>query len=144
MILRVMMLRKKAVAVLIAIALLAGCASCSNTKASINRRPQSGSASASAVNGVQTVTLTVGDTFRFTPDVITVHPGQVQIILVHKGTGAPHDFEVLGFPATFVPLVRPGGTSMATFTAPAPGKYTFICTIHQAQGQIGTLIVTAD
>jgi plastocyanin len=28
--------------------------------------------------------------------------------------------------------------------APAPGKYTFVCTIHQAQGQIGTLIVTAS
>jgi plastocyanin len=98
---------------------------------------------ASTVNGVQQVTIYAGDTYRFTPSTITVHPGQVQVMLVHTGTGAPHDFSVLGFPADFVPLVRPGGTSVASFTAPAPGTYTFVCTIHQAQGQTGTLIVTA-
>jgi plastocyanin len=115
--------------------------SCSNSTASINRRPQSGAASASVVDGVQQVTVYVDDHFRFTPDTITVHPGAVRITLVHRGTGAPHDLSVLGFPGDFVPLVQPGGTSSATFTAPAPGRYTFVCTIHVAQGQTGTLIV---
>jgi plastocyanin len=136
--------RRRWVQVALAIAVLAATAACSNRQASINRRPQSGAASASVVNGAQQVTIYVGDTYRFTPDVITVHRGLVQVILVHQGKGAPHDFSVLGFPADFVPLVNPGGTSTATFMAPAPGKYTFVCTIHQAQGQIGTLIVTAS
>jgi plastocyanin len=118
---------------------------CSNRNASINNRPQpSGTATASVVNGVQQVTLYVGDTYRFSPSVITVHPGPVRVTLVHTGTGAPHDLQVVGFPADFVPLVQPKGTSSATFTAPAPGTYTFICTIHEAQGQIGKLIVTAN
>jgi plastocyanin len=118
---------------------------CSNRDASINNRPQpSGTAVVTVVDGVQQVTLHVGDTYRFSPSVITVHPGQVKVTLVHTGTGAPHDFQVVGFPGDFVPLVRPKGTSSATFTAPAPGTYTFICTIHQAQGQVGKLIVTAN
>jgi plastocyanin len=93
---------------------------------------------------VQQVTLEVGDTYRFTPNVITVHPGMVRVTLVHTGTGAPHDLQVLGFPADFVPLVTPKGTSSATFVAPAPGRYEFVCTIHQAQGQTGTLVVLAS
>ena len=109
-------------AVLAACVLIGGCVGCSNRTASINRRPQSSdSVTASVVNGVQQVTVYAGDTYRFTPDVITVHPGPVQVTLVHTGTGAPHDLQVLGFPADFVPLVNPGGTSTATFTAPAPG-----------------------
>jgi plastocyanin len=134
-------LRRGAVVVLVLLVL----AGCSNRSASINRRPQSGgSASASNVNGVQQVRIEVGDTYRFSPDVITVHPGLVQVTLVHTGTGAPHDFSVVGFPADFVPLVNPKGTSTATFMAPAPGTYKFICTIHEAQGQVGQLIVTSS
>jgi plastocyanin len=127
--------------VLLALLCVAGC---SNTRASINRAPQSGSTSASVVDGVQQVTVYVDDHYRFTPDTITVHPGQVKITLVHRGTGAPHDLQVTGFPADFVPLVRAGGTSSATFTTPAPGRYQFVCTIHQAQGEIGVLVVLAD
>jgi plastocyanin len=134
--------RWPAVALVLCAVLLAGC---SNRSASINRRPQSsGSVTASVVDGVQQVTIYAGDTYRFSPDVITVHPGLIRVTLVHTGTGAPHDLQVLGFPADFVPLVSPKGTSTATFTAPAPGRYTFVCTIHQAQGQVGTLIVTGS
>ena len=48
-----------------------------------------------------------------------------------------------GFAADFVPLTAAGQTQAATFTAPAPGTYTFVCTIHVKQGQTGTLIVVA-
>lgn len=126
------------------VAAVACLVSCTNQHSSINRTPQSGSATASVVAGVQQVTVYVDDHFRFTPDVITVHPGQVRVTLVHRGTGAPHDLQVSGFPGDFVPLVYPGGTSSATFTAPAPGRYTFVCTIHVAQGQTGTLIVAGS
>lgn len=119
-------------------------AGCSNTEPAVNRRPLSGSATASLVNGVQQVTIDAGDDYRFHPSTFTVHPGRVEVILRHTGTGAPHNWQLVGFPADFVPLVSAGQTSMATFDAPAkPGRYQFECTIHVAQGQVGTMIVTA-
>jgi plastocyanin len=127
--------------VLLGLLALVGMAGCSNTKASVDRGPQSGATSASVVDGVQQVTVYVDDHYRFTPDIITVHPGAVRITLVHRGTGAPHDLQVVDFPGDFVPLVQPGGTTSATFTAPAPGRYEFVCTIHEALGQTGTLVV---
>jgi plastocyanin len=124
-----------------AIAALAVLAACSNTKAAINRNPQVGATTAAVVNGVQQVTITVDDRYRFNPSTITVHPGTVTITLVHKGRGAPHDFQVVGFPADAVPVTEHGQTKSATFVAPSPGRYQFICTIHVKQGQTGTLIV---
>ncbi len=93
------------------------------------------------VDGVQQITLTVDSGFRFNPSTITVHQGTVKVTLVHKGTGAPHDFSVTGFPADNVPLARGGVTTSATFTTPSPGSYQFVCTIHVAQGMTGTLVV---
>lgn len=114
---------------------------CTNTESPANRRPQSGAATASVIAGVQQVTIQAGDDYRFHPSTITVHPGKVEVILHHPGTGAPHNWQLTGFPADFVPLTAAGQTSRATFIAPAPGRYRFICTIHVAQGQTGTLIV---
>jgi plastocyanin len=124
-----------------AVAVGALVAGCSNRQAAPNRRGHTGSATASVENGVQQVTLTVDDKFRFSPSTITVHPGNVTITLVHKGSGAPHDFSVDGHPGDDVPLVRAGGTESQTFTTPAPGTYRFVCTLHIAQGMTGTLVV---
>lgn len=120
---------------------LAAVTGCSNRQAAPNRRGHTGSTTASFENGVQQVTLVVNDTFRFSPSTITVHPGKVTITLVHKGSGAPHDFSVDGHPTDNVPLVRAGATRSQTFTAPAPGTYRFVCTLHTAQGMTGTLVV---
>jgi plastocyanin len=125
----------------VVVALGASVAGCSNRQAAPNRRGHTGSATASVQNGVQQVTLVVNDTFRFDPSTITVHPGKVTITLVHKGSGAPHDFSVDGIPADNVPLVRAGSTESQTFTTPAPGTYRFVCTLHLAQGMTGTLVV---
>ncbi len=116
-------------------------ASCSNQEGPINRAPQSGSATASDVAGVQQITLEAGDTYRFTPSTFTVHPGMVRVVLKNVGRGAPHDWSVPQFPAEFVPLAGAGETKQATFTAPAVGRYEFVCTIHVRQGQRGTMIV---
>jgi plastocyanin len=124
-------------AVLLMAGTLAGCQS----QSAINREPHTGSSTAAAVNGVQQITITTDQSYRFSPSTITVHPGKVQIVLRHLGTGAPHDWQLMGFPDDYVPLVTPGQQKSIEFTAPAPGKYTFICTIHVAQGQTGTLIV---
>lgn len=119
-------------------------AGCTNREASPNRRGHPGSSTASVVNGVQQVTLTVNDTFRFDPSVVTVHQGTVKITLVHKGSGAPHDFSLNGFPADHSGLVNAGGTTSTTFTTPSPGTYTFECTLHVTQGMTGTLVVLAN
>jgi plastocyanin len=114
---------------------------CSNGQGAVNRRPQSGSATASDTNGVQQITLEAGDDYRFHPSTIIVHPGTVRVVLHHPGTGAPHNWQLVGFPADFVPDTPAGETSQATFVAPSPGRYKFECTIHVAQGQVGTLVV---
>lgn len=115
--------------------LLAACSSSGS-----GNKPQQGSGTASMVAGVQQITVHAKD-FSFTPSTITVHPGKVRIILVNDGGGAPHNWEVTDFPADFVPLTNNGQKKEATFTAPAPGRYKFVCTIHVKQGMTGTLVV---
>ena len=122
------------------LAIVLACAGCASQPA-VASGPHTGSATASEVAGVQQVTVTVADNYRFDPSTITVHQGTVKVILVHKGTGAPHDFSVVGFPGDQTPLATHGQTVSTTFTTPSPGTYKFVCTIHVAQGQVGQLIV---
>lgn len=123
------------------LALVAACQS----ESAINREPHTGTSTAAAGQAVQTVTLTVDSSYRFMPSTITVHPGKVKIVLQHTGTtGAPHDWQLSGFPADYVPLTQPGQTRSIEFVAPAPGRYQFVCTIHITQGQTGTLVVLAQ
>ena len=130
----------RAAALLIAAAVTAALAGCSNTQASVNRRPHTGATTAVVVGGKQQVTVDANDLYRFDPSTITVHPGQVEIDLVNVGKGAPHDWSLLGFSYT-TPLTGTGQHSSITFTAPSPGTYTYVCTIHRKQGQTGTLVV---
>jgi plastocyanin len=131
---------------LIAVGVAACCAAtllagCSNTKSPNVRRPHTGSTTASTVDGVQQVTVQANDEFRFVPSTITVHPGKVHLTLVHTGSGAPHNWQLNGFPTDAVPLIQAGQQASITFTTPSPGSYTFVCTIHVNQGQTGTLVV---
>jgi plastocyanin len=126
---------------LAAAVLLAGC---SNSQSSASRRPHSGSASATLVGGVQQITVQATSTYRFVPSTITVHPGPVRVELVNTGKAgqaAPHNWSLLGLPGAATPLVQAGGSAVITFTAPSPGTYTYVCTIHEKQGQTGTLVV---
>ncbi len=125
---------------LAAAGVVAGCTS----QGAVNRTPHTGSATASEVAGVQQVAIRATDTYRFDPSTITVHPGKVRIVLTNVGKGAPHNWSLTGFPDAFVPLATAGTTREATFTAPAPGRYTYVCTIHVKQGQTGTLVVTPN
>jgi plastocyanin len=114
---------------------------CTNTEPAVNRQPQSGSATASVTNGIQQITISAGDDYRFHPSRVTVHPGRLRVVLTHPGTGAPHNWQLPGRPDDDVPLTAAGQTHSVTFQTPAPGSYRFICSIHVAQGQVGTLIV---
>ena len=130
-----------------ALALSAAClvavtlAGCSNTKSPASRQAYSGSEAATVVGGVQQIALTVGPTFRFDPSTFTVHPGRVKVTLHHLGTGSPHDWQLSAIPGDYIPIVGDGQSQSVTFTAPSPGKYQFVCTIHLRQGQTGTMIV---
>jgi plastocyanin len=113
---------------------------CTNQQASINRRPHPGTATASFFGGVHQVTVSAGDTYRFNPSKIFVHPGTVQVTLHNLGKGAPHNLTFLDFGAATA-LTPGGSTRTVTFTAPSPGTYTYVCTIHRNQGQTGILVV---
>lgn len=117
---------------------------CTNTRSAVNRRPNGGSATASVVAGEQRITVNTGDTYRFDPATITVHPGRVTVVLVNNGHGAPHNWTLIGLPGAATALANAGQSQSTTFTAPAPGSYSVVCTIHEKQGQTGTLVVLAN
>lgn len=129
-------LRVAAVALVV---LTSGCASSSATQ----KRAHPGSGTASAAGAVQQITVTTGRDYRFHPSTITAHPGPLQVILANGTPSAPHDLQVTGVEGAYVPLAQAGQTTRATFTVPGPGRYSFVCTIHIAQGQTGTLVVRA-
>jgi plastocyanin len=133
-----MQLRRASVAALAL--LLAACHSASPT----NRRAHSGTATATAgSNGVQTVVITSSVDLRFHPSTVVVHPGRVRLVLdntAKPGAGPPHDLQFDGLPV-YIGTTQAGRQSSVTFTAPAPGTYSFVCTIHANQGQTGKLIV---
>jgi plastocyanin len=135
------MVFRRAFAVLATLVVLAAC---SNREAPINKRPHSGTGVASVVDGVQQVVVTSGVDLRFHPSTIVVHQGKVRIVLLNTakpGAGPPHDLQASTVPGADVPLTAAGETQTVTFTAPAPGTYAFVCSIHARQGQSGKLIV---
>jgi plastocyanin len=120
-------------------------AGCSNNQAPVNKRGHTGTGTASAgAGGVQTVVVTSGVDLRFHPSTIVVHPGRVRIVLDNTskpGAGPPHDLQFGDLPGASIGTTIAGQEQAVTFTAPAPGTYSFICTIHAAQNQTGKLIV---
>lgn len=120
--------------------LLTGC-----TNAEPVRPPPQGPTEAHASvgpDGVQQVVVNAGDDLRFSPAVVDVTVGRIRLTLRHTGHGAPHTLSAASVPGLQVPLVRAGDTRSVQFTASQPGRYGFVCTIHEAQGQTGTLVVT--
>ena len=129
-------------AALVALVVVSGC---SNREAPTNKRGHVGTATASpAADGIQQVTITSGVDLRFHPSTIVVHPGKVRITLdntAKPGAGPPHNLQMNGLPGVFIGTTVAGASQSVTFTAPAPGTYSFVCTIHAAQNQTGKLIV---
>jgi plastocyanin len=124
-------------------ATLALVTACART-AEVNTRPHLGTTTAAPVNGVQQVVLKSGTDLRFHPSTIVVHPGMVRLVLDNisrPGVGPPHDITFDGLPFADVPTTQAGQAQSVTFTAPAPGTYNFVCSIHANQGQSGKLIV---
>lgn len=91
--------------------------------------------------GTQSVEVDAGDDFRFHPSVINARPGPVRLTLKHVGKGAPHNWQAAQLPGAQVPLTTAGQSSTVEFTVGRPGDYRFVCSIHEAQGQVGRLVV---
>jgi plastocyanin len=139
------MRRRRSATVVVALAMLLTTAACSNRNSPTNKRAHTGTATASpASDGIQQVTITSDVDLRFHPSTIIVHPGKVRIVLdntAKPGAGPPHNLKVSGLPGVFIGTTVAGQRQSVTFTAPAPGSYGFVCTIHAAQNQTGKLIV---
>lgn len=80
---------------------------------------------------------------KFDPVDVTATPdakGEITIEL--KSEGAPHTWENkdLGIDSG---IVNAGATKTFTFKAPPEGKHKIICSLHEAQGMIGSLTVAA-
>jgi plastocyanin len=113
-------------------------------ESAVNTRPNTGTDTASPVGGVQQVVIRAGLDLRFHPSTIVVGPGRVRLVLVNSakaGAGPPHNVQFSGLPGADVPDVQAGYSASVTFTAPQPGTYDFVCSIHAQQGQTGTLVV---
>ncbi|MFL6130604.1 MAG: cupredoxin domain-containing protein [Mycobacteriales bacterium] len=94
-------------------------------------------------DGVQVVDVDADDANRFHPSLIEARPGPVQLTLHHVGKGAPHNWTARDLPGGRVPLVRGGESRTVRFRIGRPGDYRFVCTIHEAQGSVGRLVVRA-
>ena len=94
-------------------------------------------------DGTQSVEVDAGDDFRFHPSVVNAEPGPVRLTLKHVGKGAPHTWRAPQLPGASVPLTTAGQSNSVRFTIGRPGDYRFLCSIHEAQGQVGRLVVAA-
>lgn len=89
------------------------------------------------VGAAKTVNVEIGDNF-FKPDSLTVQVGDT-VTWTHMGN-RPHD--VTADNGAFSSPRRMSNGQTFTFTATAPGTYTYICTIHPNQMK-ATLVVQA-
>jgi plastocyanin len=94
-------------------------------------------------DGTQSVEVDAGDDFRFHPSLINAAPGPVRLTLKHVGKGAPHNWQAPQLPGASVPLTTAGQSNSVRFTIGRAGDYRFVCSIHEAQGQVGRLVVAA-
>jgi plastocyanin len=87
-----------------------------------------------------TVATDTGSALKFDPAQITVPAGAtVRLTFSNKAT-VPHNLtfdDPIG--AATENVVDPGASQTIEFTAPDPGEYTFVCTLHP--GMDGTLVV---
>ena len=94
-------------------------------------------------DGIQSVEVDAGDDFRFHPSVIKAQSGPVRVTLENVGKGTPHTWLAPQLPGASVPLTTAGQRNSVRFTIGRPGDYRFLCSIHEAQGQVGRLVVAS-
>ena len=135
---------------LLVVALLVGCGD-SGAGSGDTAGASSGSVAPGTVttapDGVQEITLTTGDDYRFSPSEFTVAPGEVRITVTNNATQYTHNFlftEGAG-PAPIseqIPVLAPGDSTTIDITVTTPGDYPFECSFHVALGQVGVMTVS--
>lgn len=110
----------------------------------------------------RTVTVTMSDKMRFTPDNFTVKVGDtVRLVIKNKGKlmhelviGTPQELEahaalMVKFPdmqhdEPYMAHVPPGGSGQLIWTFNRPGEFKFACLIagHYQAGMTGQIVVT--
>lgn len=88
-----------------------------------------------------TVGTDTGGALQFDPASVTVPAGSsVSLVFENRSTSVPHNL-TFGDPINeaTATIVDPGGSETLEFTAPDPGDYTYMCTLHP--GMEGTLTV---
>jgi plastocyanin len=107
--------------------------------------PSEGTATPSEGPGGESVSITIGtDTgaaLQFDPTTATVPQGStVELTFENRSTTVPHNltFDAPINEATAT-IVDPGASESLEFTAPEPGAYKYVCTLHP--GMEGTLTV---
>lgn len=114
---------------------------CSNNRESAQARAPVHTETATATvgpDGVQEVTVTGNERFRFVPSTIKAHPGALRIVLMNSGT-TPHDLAVEGT-GQGTGLVAGGERAQITVNL-KPGRYRFVCTLHIRLHMMGTIII---
>jgi plastocyanin len=93
--------------------------------------------------GVQQVTIGATNMFRFSPAVVTAHPGELRVKLVDTGS-YPHNLSVDGLHITSMTVTGEPGQSSTTFTLRfgKPGTYPFKCTFHSSAGMRGEFVIS--
>jgi azurin len=126
--------------------------------ATTSAAPSASAAPAKPVQHVELAIQSVANTMAYDKTTLTVPAGaEVHLVLKNNSTMAtlPHNWVLVkpgteasvaagglkyGEPAGYInmsdsnmiehtPLAKPGETTEVTFTAPAPGKYPYICTV---------------
>ena len=116
-------------------------AGCSNRNAPQTRAGHTGDVQVTAsAGGVQAVTIDGGDNMRFDPSTFHVHPGKVKVTLDVTGT-TPHELSFTKSITAAIPLTMHGQRASIEFTVTKPGRYPFVCQLHEREGMTGTMIV---
>jgi plastocyanin len=123
----------------------------------------SGSAAQSTVDavvgpdGVQRVTVTLGDDLRMHPAEVRARPGRIEFTF-HDTGALPHEVHVTtdtgggqtggasqtggAGQAADTGNLDSGQSAVVTVTVRRPGRYPFPCVYHESSGMVGTLLVS--
>ena len=133
---------KALIATVIAAFTLTGCATRKPDPPASAPHPSSAAASAGA-DGTQQVTIYTDDTMKFYPSTISAKVGTLQVTLVNKSKGTPHNLVWRpNGPSGTIQYLAGGDQKTFTVTIPAAGSFQFVCTFHEQMGMTGTLIAT--
>ena len=119
-------------------AVLVGCSNDSTPSTSSNPPASTPATSTSTASGKDTLQQGVDDQLVFTPADISVKHGATLTVTNASASTTP-TVPVTGMG---IDITNEGGQSQQVTIDLPPGKYPFVCTIHEAEGMKGTLTVT--